>query len=417
MQNRRNAIYTLATLSLLIGLFTGQAIFFNLAYLFIGLILVAFIWAWLAVRGVAIGRMTRARRSQVGRKFSEAFSVHNTSYLPKLWLEVRDFSDLPGHQASQVVPSLAGRAKYSWSVETICVVRGEFRVGPITIISGDPFGFFLQPRRISATERIIVYPRIVPINQFHLPMGMLSGGEAQRKFTHHITTNAAGVRDYVTGDSMSRVHWKSTARRDRLMVKEFELDPMVDIWMFVDLSALSLVEDPTIQRVAGTGTIIPGTQEIPPSTEEYTVIAAASLAKHFVEQDRALGFAMYAPQRNMLQPERGNRQLNRILQSLAIARSQSPYSLKETLSLETPNLTRGATLIIVTASLDPAWVAEAQILARRGIRPMCVLIDPQSFGGGISSDEVRGMLQLAKIPTVIIRKGDDLRAALEQRPI
>jgi uncharacterized protein (DUF58 family) len=44
------------------------------------------------------------------------------------------------------------------------------------------------------------------------------------------------VRDYEPGDSFSRIHWRSTARRDRLVVKEFELDPLADIWIVPDMS-------------------------------------------------------------------------------------------------------------------------------------------------------------------------------------
>ncbi len=192
---------------------------------------------------------------------------------------------------------------------------------------------------------------------------------------------------------------------------------MVDIWLFVDFSARSLVEDPSIQRLAHTGTIIPTSQDIPPSTEEYSVIAAASLAHHFIELERALGFLAYTPQRRILQPERGNRQLNRILEVLAVARSTSQYTLGEMLSLETPNFTRGTTLVIITASLDTRWIQEAQILSRRGIRPMAVLLDAASFGPASPSGEVRGLLQIARIPSVVISKGDDLSAALTQRPI
>jgi len=119
----------------------------------------------------------------------------------------------------------------------------------------------------------------------------------------------------------------------------------------------------------------------------------------------------------VFQPDRGNRQLTRILQTLAVARSTSNHSLKEMLSLETPHFTRGTTLIIITSSLDAEWVTEAQILMRRGIRPMCVFIDPGTFDSYRDSDEIRGMLQLTKIPTIIISKNDDLTAALEQRPI
>ncbi|MBE2270341.1 MAG: DUF58 domain-containing protein [Anaerolinea sp.] len=414
MQNRRNSIYVLLIAVLLAGLFTGRAIFFNIAYLFGGLLIISLIWAWVSVRWISVGRRTRARRAQVGRNVEEVFVVQNRALLPKLWLEVRDHSELPGHRASHVVPALGIRGKYRWYVETPCLTRGEFRLGPITILSGDPFGFFISPRKLGATSKVVVYPAAVPIQRFQLPMGVLSGGEAQRQRAQYITTNAAGVREYVPGDSFNRIHWASTARKDRLMVKEFEIDPMVDIWLFVDFSRGSLVEEPTVQRINGTGAVIPYGVGIPASTEEYAVVIAASLAQHFIEQERALGFAAYVPHREVYQPERGSRQLLHIFQTLAVARSLSPYSLGQMLTLETPYLTRGTTLVIVTASLDASWISEAQILSRKGIRPVCVLVDPSSFGSGTRSDDTRAMLRLGKIPSLVVRKGDDLTSALAQ---
>lgn len=417
MPNRRNAVYALLIVFLLTGLFTGRSFFFNLAYLLGGLLFISFVWAWLSVRWINISRKTRARRAQVGRKLDEVFIIHNRAILPKLWLEVRDHSTLPGHRASHVVPMLGARSSYRWYVETPCVVRGEFQLGPVTILSGDPFGFFLSPRRLDATSRVIIYPATVPINNIQLPIGQISGGDAQRQRAHFTTTNAAGVRDYVPGDSFNRIHWASSARKDRLIVKEFDIDPLVDIWLFVDFSATSVVEEATLQRTGRTGTVIPTSQDIPPSTEEYGVVIAASLAKYFIDSERALGFAAYTPYREIYHPEHGRRQLNRILQTLAVARSFSKYTLRQMLTLETPYFTRGTTLLIVTASLDPAWVTEAQILSRRGIRPMCILIDPSSFGGLNTTEEITGLLRLARIPTITIRKNDDIGAALQQRPI
>jgi uncharacterized protein (DUF58 family) len=263
---------------------------------------------------------------------------------------------------------------------------------------------------------MIVYPATVPITQVHLPRGVVSGGEAQQHLTQNITTNAAGVRDYVPGDSINRIHWKSTARRGKLIVKEFEIDPLMDIWLFVDFSSFTLVEDPTVQRLGNTGPVIPTSNMIPPSTEEYSVVIAASLATHFIDNERALGFGAYTPQREVFLPERGHRQLTHILETLAVVRSFSARSLQEMLSLEIPNVTRGATFVIITASLDTGWINEMQILARRGVRPMCIYLDPASFNASLASDELRGMLQLARIPTITIRQGDNLTIALSQRP-
>ncbi len=403
-------------ISLLTGLFTGNSQLFQMTYLIAAVLLLSLVWTWLTLRGVALQRTTRTRRSQVGRMFHESFSVRKTGILPKLWLEIHDHSDLPGHQASQVVPSLIGSNEYQWDVETLCVVRGEFQLGPLTVISSDPFGFIRAPRRVSATENLIVYPMTVDLNKVVLPIGFLSGGDAQRQLTHEITTNASSIRDYVAGDSMNRIHWRSTARTGNIMVKEFELDPLVDIWLFSDFSSDSLYEEQGLRRLAQGGQVVVDGNRIPPSTEEYGVVIAASLAKYFIESERVVGYAAYTPFRQVFQPDRGNRQLTRIFQALAVARSTSSHSLRQMLSLETPHFTRGTTLMIVTSSLDEEWITEAQVMIRRGVRPICIFIDPQTFDSQHDSSEIRGMLQLANIPTLIIGKGDDLTVALEQRP-
>lgn len=415
--DRRRALYLLAAISLLTALFTGRAIIFSIVWLVGALLLLARLWTWQSLRGIALRRRTRSRRSQVGRVFRESFSLRATSWLPKLWMEIHDHSTLPGHRASHVVPSLLGKREYSWTAETVCSARGEFLLGPVTVISSDPFGLFQSPRLLGATQQLIVYPRVVDIRRVLLPVGYLSGGDAQRQLTHQITTNASSIREYVPGDSMNRIHWRSTARMGDLMVKEFELDPLVDIWLFADFSAKSACDDGSIRRASPGGAIIPTSSQIPPATEEYGVVIAASLAKHFLDDERVVGFGAYTPNRHFVLPDRGNRQLAMILSALAVARCTSEMSLREMLSLETMQFTRGTTLMIITSSLDTGWIAEAQVLQRRGIRPFCVFIDPATFNRQLDSSEVRGMLQLAKIAVLIVGKDDDIGLALEQRPI
>lgn len=416
MPSRRNAIYILIILSLITGLFTGRAFFFNVAYMLVGIVIISWLWVWMSIRWIGLTRRTRSRRAQVSQIFEETFSIRNRAILPKLWIEIDDQSTLPGHRASFVVPSVGIGGVHNWSVKTRCAVRGEFRLGPMTISSGDPFGLFTLTRHIPATSRMIVYPRMLHVNKVELPMGVLSGGESQRRRTHYVTTNAAGVRDYAPGDSFNRIHWRTSARKDRLVVKEFELDPQVDIWLFADFSADSLVEDPKlVRRVDGTGPVIATSSEIPPSTEEYVTVVTASLARYFVQLERMIGFAAYIPSREVYQPERSKRQLTRILEALAIARSTSNYSLAQMLALETPYFTRGTTLVIVTASQNIEWIKRAQILMRRGIRPMCVLIDSETFGSAPPSDGIITALRLAKIPIIRIRNGNDISAILQQR--
>ena len=285
------------------------------------------------------------------------------------------------------------------------------------MVTGDPFGLFEVQRHISATSRLVVYPPIVSIAEFALPIGILPGGDALRRRTHHITANAAGVREYAPGDSFSRIHWKSTARRDRLIVKEFELDPLADIWIMMDADRTVHVGEyaPTDAEAEAMPWETAAQFTLPAATEEYVVAIAASLANFFLQRDRAVGFATYGQSHEVIQVDRGSRQLTKILETLAVIRAQGTVSLGQMLTMEGDQLSRGTTMIVITPSVREEWVAAAQRLMRRGLRVIAVLVDPESFGGRAGAARTAGLLAAVGIPSYIVREGDDLRVALSHR--
>lgn len=416
MTYRRNIVYVVILLSLVVGWLNGRPFLMHIAYVFAAVLIASLIFSWMAVNWLQINRWTYVRRLQVGDNFEETFVVRNTSLFPKLWLEVRDHSTLPAHRAGYVVPLLRGRRQYQWSVKTPCTRRGQFTLGPLTLLSGDPFGFYQFPRHISATSSVIVYPITVPIYDFAPAIGALSGGQAVRKRTYDTTPNVAGIREYVAGDALNRIHWRSSARRGKLMVKEFDLDPLGDVWIFLDLSQESLVAQNSVW--GGADYVLSPRLCLPPSTEEYTIVAGASLARYFLDQNRSVGFLSYTPYREYLAPDRGDRQLVDILESLALAKSETSISLQQMLALEGHNLSRGTTLIVVTASTQTAWLAEAYSQIQRGMTVVAVMIDPESFGKhDINFDLVRHQVEAAGVLTYAVRHDDDLSSVLSYRAV
>ena len=150
-QQRRTAVILLAIVALIGGLITGREILFNVAYLLGLLLIISFAWAWVNINWVHLSRVTRTRRAQVGRPLEERFTVQNTSRIPKLWLEVRDFATLPSHYSSHVVNGLGPKSTHSWRVTTICRQRGRYQLGPIRLKTSDPFGLFPMQRDLVPT--------------------------------------------------------------------------------------------------------------------------------------------------------------------------------------------------------------------------------------------------------------------------
>jgi uncharacterized protein (DUF58 family) len=413
--HRLRVVVLLAIFSVASGLITGRSLFYHLAYLFVALIILAFLWAWTGISWVHLRRQTRARRAQVGRPMEERFSVRNSSALPKLWLEVRDDSDLPGHLASQVVNSLPPHQERAWTIRTICRERGRYTLGPITLYSGDPLGFFHLRRSLQPTSNIVVYPATVEIPVFPLPTGLLPGGDALRRRTHYITTNAAGVRDYVPGDSFNRIHWRSTARRDRLIVKEFELDPLSDVWIFVDMHEdvqAEILQEEHREPDDTPFWVRPREFTLPPSTEEYAITVAASLAQHFLRRDRAVGLAAYGQRREIVQADRGERQLTKLLETMAVLRAEGQVPFSELVRGEAQQLVRGTSVILITPSDDIQWLVAARQMERAGMRVVAVVIDSETFGGNEQAAEMAAQLSATGTMTYLVKNGSSLEQSL-----
>lgn len=416
MAARRFLVFGLLAACLIGALVTGRQLFYNLVYLWLTIIVIAGVWTWTGINRIRIGRHTRALRAQVGRPLEERLAVRNTSPVPKLWLEVRDHSDLPGHEASLVVDSLGPNRERVWVVRTMCRERGRFQLGPLSLTSGDPFGLFQVTRAVPQTTHIVVYPMTVDLPDFTLPLGPMPGGDALRRRTHYVTANAAGVRDYSPGDSFNRIHWASTARRDRLIVKEFELDPLSDIWLFLDGDQSVQASLPPVEPEATPLNVLWPTKAekvaLPPSTEEYAVSVTASLAQYFVRRDRTIGLLTYGRTREVVQPDRGERQLTKMLETLAMFRAESRIPLADALAMEAQQLPRWTTVILVTSSGDMQWVLGAQALKRHGLRVIAVVVDASTFGGYNANAGIVEGLWSAGIPAFRVNYGDDLISAL-----
>jgi uncharacterized protein (DUF58 family) len=407
-------------LSLLALAVTGAPIYSRLSYLWGFLLVGSWAWTTLVLRGVTVQRQTRTLRAQVGQILQERFEVQNSGRLPRLWLEVHDESSLPGSRGSYVLPLIWGRQRWPYRARTPLLQRGVFPLGPTVLASRDPFGLFPVSRTLAPDASLLVYPMTVEVGSFPSPPGLLPGGEALRRRTHQVTPNAAGVREYVPGDPLNRIHWLSTARRRRLMSKEFELDPLADVWIFLDADhrvqvelsrpAPSLSTDvlwrPLMQALADV--------KLPPSTEEYAVTIAASLGQHFLRRGRAVGLVSCGQSQSLdvLPPDRGGRQLGKILEALALLHAEGELPISAVVMAQARHLPRGSTLILITSSVQEEVALTVDLLLRQGVRPVVVLLDAASFGGPRGTETLAVAIAGLNVPVCRVKNGVDLGTAL-----
>ena len=393
---RSYLVAALIAVAFLTGLSTGFGLFYRVVYILGLTAVLSFLWTWLSVQSLEVTVQRRTPRARVGDNIEERIVVRNLSKLPKPVLEVEDLTDLPGYSSGMAF-SLSSKGMRSWTTTTPARKRGVYTMGPVQVANTDAFGLFRRERRFSGTDKLIVYPRIHQVPGFELPPAHLSGDNSTRKRSHDLTPHAASVREYAFGDSISRVHWNSTARMGKLMSKEFDLERSSDVWVFIDL-----------HRDVQAG-------EMEDSTDEYGVSIAASLAKRYLDANLPTGLLAYGDQRYFLPPETGPGQFSRMLEFLAMSKADGTVHLENALTREQDHLGYNTSLVVITSSHRLDWIGALRELAKRRVRIAVVLLDGQSFGGFFNTLEVGPELNIADISPYIVRKGDDISAALSQR--
>jgi uncharacterized protein (DUF58 family) len=371
-----------------------------------GVLAVCFVWVRVMTRGLVVKRERRHGWAQVGDILEERFVMHNHSWVPVPWAEVRDYSNLPGYSASRAV-GLGARRFTRWEKRCLCTQRGVFTLGPIEIHMGDPFGLFEAAVRHNYSESFVVYPAIARLPELITPRGVSRGSGRANVRAMDSTTNASSVRSYVPGDALNRIHWRSTARRtmpdsEELYVREDDIEPSGDVWMILDLQA---------SAQAGEGRL---------STEEYAVILAASLAEQLLSAQHAVGLVAYGHEPAVLWPQKGRHQLWEVLRVLAGTHASGWRPFSEVLRLTVPVLGRGVSAALITPSTADGWVQVVPEFLMRGVHTSALLLDAASFGGNGDPQAILRSLADLGVRSRIIDRSLRLEEAglspTEQRP-
>ncbi len=254
-----------------------------------------------------------------------------------------------------------------------CLQRGCFAFGPIRICSGDLFGFSQREMEIQQVEYLTVYPKIVPLEKLSIPSNQIMGDIRARRYIFQDPILSMGVRDYQPGDSLKKIHWRTTARHGQLQTKVFEPTTTVDMGIFLDIRT---VKPPAWGQV---------TQLL-----ELGIIAAASLANCAMEAGYRVGLYINQWRRFSggaitIPPSQHPDQLMLILEALAqIPNSFETMPIAKLISSEGRNLPWGSTVVVITATPTGDLFAVLVNMKRLGRKVALVLVGDSD--AGISKD-------------------------------
>jgi uncharacterized protein (DUF58 family) len=311
----------------------------------------------------------RLSHSQVffGEEIVFEIEINNRKPLPLPWIKIED--ELPERltllkgktspssedrvSLSNIVPiGMYRRVKRRFPIK--CSQRGAFIFGPTRIQSGDLFGFFRRYMTVEQQDFLLVYPRLVPLEKLGIPSQQLFG---DIRLKHHLFQDpvlTAGVREYHPGDSLKRIHWKSTARLGRLQTKVYEPTTTIDVSIFLDVRTLKAPLWGSSYQL-----------------QELGIITAASVSQHALEAGFRVG--LYVNQvtrfsRGMVTVPHSQHpdQLVRILEALAQLHQVETISIVRYIRQQASSLPWGSTLLAISAQPDEQLMAALLDLKRVG---------------------------------------------------
>lgn len=370
-----------------LGLAFRQDALVIMSTLLLTVIPVAWLWNRYVLRNVTYERKLSERRAFVGEEVTLTVRVTNRKFLPIPWLKTEDelptavpLSEArlaPAHQED--VGYLVNLFSLRWHEKVTrrflmnCNHRGFYSLGPVRLQASDVFGLFTTNHVDTREDTLIIYPQVWPIEVLGLPPKDPFGNVKSDIRLFADPSRAVGLRDHQPEDGLKHIHWKASARQQRLQVKVYEPTTSPQWVLFLNVSTLP-------EPLQGSN----------PTLLERAIEVTASVASHGVEQKHLVGLIANgslprSDQPLRVLPSRSPDQLMHILEALAAVTPFSTSRIADLLEAESPRLPWGATLVVITGILSDTLLATLLRLKRAGRKTALIAVgaevDPEQLPG------------------------------------
>lgn len=353
----------------------------------IGLVLavaIAAAWVGLSARPPHVSRHGATRDALEGDDVSIGLEVDATGTLSPPTLVAHESPGVLGERRVEL--RRVERRRFVGGYELPQVPRGRYAFGPVRLTVEDPFALARADLVQGEPQALVVYPRLVALDRL-FSEGGAHAQEGRRLLLRRPTGfELHSVREYEQGESLRKVHWRSTARRGQLMVKELEDAPRDEVAVLLDGDASA------------------GTSE----SFDVAVRAAGSILHAHVHKRRRSALVVNSAARETVTIA-AETDWRRALEVLAGAVDDARTPVFALLEGDGGIAARSLELVVVTSRVD-APLADRLVqrsLSRRGVSLVYVEASPEP-----QPQILR--LQAVGIPVAVVRRGADLAAALSQ---
>jgi uncharacterized protein (DUF58 family) len=272
--------------------------------------------------------------------------------------------------------------------------RGRYVFEDTRIVLEDPLGFEQRERPVPATTPLLVRPRLVDLDRLFSEAGMHAHDGRRLLLRRPSGFDLHSVREYERGESLRKVHWRSTAKRGELMVKELEDAPRDEVAVLLDADATAVVGESFDVQVRAAGSLL----QAQARRGRRALLVVNGLRREQVRVNSADGSGDW----------------RQALDLLAAVEPDGRTPAGVLVGDEAGAVARALDLTVVTAAPAPQLLDRLLQRALSQRRAALVWVDAASFAVGATPTRVPALvrLQAAGVPVAVVRRGDDLAAVL-----
>ena len=275
------------------------------------------------------------------------------------------------------------------------LARGRYVVEEARATIDDPFGLAQEEVQLDTGGSLLVYPRLVALDRLFSESGLHAQEGRRLLLRRPAGFDLHSVRDYEQGESLRKVHWRSTARRGQLMVKELEDAPRDEIAVILDGEA---------DTVAG-------------GSFDAQVRAAGSILRAHASHGRRTVLAVNSARQAKVHVSSLDGDWHAALAVLAEAEADGTRPVVELLTRESGPASRAVETVVVTSRVSGALATKLVQRALAGHGVSVVWVDAPSFVGRPTKLEPELLrLQAAGVAVAVVRSGDSLATVLGAAP-
>lgn len=247
-----------------------------------------------------------------------------------------------------LIPSLRGQGELTF--QTPALERGSYRFADTDILSEDIFGLVEHKGTFRAEGQFRVLPRavFVPRWQLYERKSRLAGPQTSLVQSRRETTQINGVRDYVYGDRLTRIHWNATAKTGDWKSKEFEHESVPKTMLVLDGSAMAYASS---------------------NQFELAVSVAASLLGYGIRERIGIGLCCLDKSTKVFSPAEGGAERQKMIQYLIDINAEGRGPLVARLEKSYRMFPKGAYFVLISPQIGQPVLDALRWAESRGMTP------------------------------------------------